>query len=150
MEPIDSRSPPGYTDTMAKLLTGIDHYQIVSDAGVESEPAVYGSPCILADPDSGDVLFAFLDIPADNGSIQAAMGLRPVVYRLELPDQEETTVIEDLPEGFDFEQDEDYDSPFETEGEEEDEDEDESEEGEEGEEGEGEEDAPEDEPKDAA
>jgi hypothetical protein len=97
---------------MATLRCGIDHYQIVSDSGFESDTSVYGTPCILADEDTGDILFAYLDIPAADGSIRGAMGLGVVVYRLDLPDREEATVTEDLPDGFDFEQDEDYDSPF--------------------------------------
>jgi hypothetical protein len=89
----------------------------VSDSGFESDASVYGTPNILADEDTGDILFAFLGIPADDGSIQGAMGLGAVVYRLQLPDQEEETVVEDLPGGFDFEREEDYESPFSTEDE---------------------------------
>ena len=103
---------------MAVLRCGIDHYSVVSDTGVESV-AVYGEPCILADGDTGDVLFAFLDIPDDDGSIRGAMGLGAVVYRLDLPDREEETVVEDLPDGFDFEQEDEYESPFADEEEEE-------------------------------
>lgn len=103
---------------MATLRCGTDYFQVISDSGVEAEPAVYGSPCILADEDTGDILFAFLAIPAEDGTIQGAMGLGAVVYRLDLPDREEPTVVEDLPDGFDFEQEEDYDSPFGTEEEE--------------------------------
>lgn len=60
------------------------------------------------------MLYAHLDIPAEDGSIRGAMGLGAVVYRLQLPDQEEETAVEDLPDGFDFEQEEDYESPFAT------------------------------------
>lgn len=104
---------------MATLRCGTDHYQLVSDSGFESDASVYGTPNILADEDTGDILFAFLGIPADDGSIQGAMGLGAVVYRLQLPDQEEETVIEDLPDGFPFELEEAYVSPFADEEEEE-------------------------------
>ena len=97
---------------MATLKTGIDHYQIISDLGFESDLSEYGSPAILADEETGDILFAWLDIPADDGSIRGATGLGAVVYRLDLPDREEETTVEDLPDGFDFEQEEDYESPF--------------------------------------
>jgi hypothetical protein len=98
---------------MALLRCGIDHYLIVSDSGFESDASVYGTPCVLADEDTGDILFAYLDIPSDDGSIRGAMGLGAVVYHLELPDREEETVIEDLPDGFQFERESDYISPFE-------------------------------------
>jgi hypothetical protein len=103
---------------MAVIRAGVDHYQIVSDSDFESDASVYGTPAIMADEDTGDILFAFLDIPADDGSIRGAMGLGAVVYRLDLPDREEPTTIEDLPDGFDFEGEEGYVSPFETEDEE--------------------------------
>lgn len=103
---------------MAILRCGIDHYAVVSDSGVEAEPAVYGSPAILADEETGDILFAFLDVPADDGAVRGAMGLGAVVYRLDLPDQEEPTTVEDLPDGLDFERESGYVSPFDDEEEE--------------------------------
>lgn len=103
---------------MATLRCGIDHYSLVSDSGFESDTSIYGNPCVLADEETGDILFAFLDIPSDDGAIRGAMGLGAVVYRLDLPDREEPTVVEDLPDGFDFEQEEDYDSPFAEDGDE--------------------------------
>lgn len=96
---------------MAILRCGIDHYAVVSDTGVEAI-AVYGEPCILADEETGDILFAFLDVPADDGTVRGAMGLGAVVYRLDLPDQEEPTTVEDLPDGFEWENDPEYQSPF--------------------------------------
>lgn len=106
---------------MATLITGIDHYQIVSASGYESDESVYGRPCLLADVEGGDLLFAYLDIPAEDGSIRGAMGLRPTIYRLDIPDREEDTVLEDLPHGFDFEQESDYISPFDDDDDEDDE-----------------------------
>lgn len=97
---------------MAILRCGIDHYAVVSDTGLESDPAVYGSPAILADEETGDILFAFLDVPADDGTVRGAMGLGAMVYRLDLPDQEEPTTVEDMPDGLEFEQADDYESPF--------------------------------------
>ena len=109
---------------MPRLLTGLDHYQIVSNDGAESEYATYGDSCVLVEPETGDVLFCFLDIPANDGSVRGANGLDVAVYRILLPgpDNREDTVVEDAgPDGFDFEREEDYISPFD---EDEDEDED--------------------------
>jgi len=97
---------------MFQLLTGMDHYIVADESGNESAPAVYGTPCIWADEDSGRILFAFLAIPAEDGSIQGAMGLRPTIYRLDLPENEEPTEIVDFQDGFEFELERDYISPF--------------------------------------
>lgn len=101
---------------MATIKTGLDHYIVASDAGEESNPVPYGDPCILIEEASGDLLFAHLDIPADDGSVRGAGGLDVAVYRLLMPsaDQREDTGLDDPgPDGFDFEQEEDYISPFE-------------------------------------
>jgi len=103
---------------MAQLLAGMDHYIVADENGNESEPAVYGTPCVWADEDSGRILFAFLAIPAEDGSIQGAMGLRPTIYRLDLSENEESTEIVDFQDGFEFELEQSYISPFETDEEE--------------------------------
>ena len=77
--------------------------------------AVYGEPAVLVESDTGDLLFAHLDIPADDGSVRGAHGLDVSLYRLTspTPDQAEETTVEDAgPDGFDFEQEDDYESPF--------------------------------------
>lgn len=110
---------------MATLKTGLDHYIVASSTGDESNPTPYGEPCVLREEDTGDLLFAYLDIPAVDGSVRGAHGLDISVYRLTAPspDQLEETTIEDAgPDGFDFEQEEDYVSPFEDDEDDEDDD----------------------------
>jgi hypothetical protein len=110
---------------MATIKTGLDHYTIV--AGGDESTAVYGDPCVMVESDTGDLLFAHLDIPADDGSVRGAHGLDVSLYRLTAPtaDQLEETLIEDAgPDGFDFEREDDYESPFAEEEEEDEEDED--------------------------
>lgn len=111
---------------MAVIKTGLDHYILATDTE-ESAPAVYGEPCVLVETDTGDILFAHLAIPADDGSIRAAGVLDISIYRLTNPttDQLEDTTIEDAgPDGFDFEQEEDYISPFNQDDEDDEDDED--------------------------
>ncbi len=104
---------------MPTLRIGLDHYSIADNT--EESFAIYGEPCVLLDAESGDILFAHLDIPDEDGSVRAAPGCDIAIYRLTAPssDQLEDTVVEDVgPDGFDFEREEDYESPFAEYGEE--------------------------------